>query len=136
MITIAQMIKPWVQTVTAVMFVQHTPYSELAKRMRSKLDSLEKLGKFKIKLVERAGTKIVDMLHQSDAWNMMDCERDDCIICKTETSKKGSCRRRNVLYETFCITCQKDKEEKERLYGGEAEVEGACKDARALCLPG
>ena len=43
----------------------------------------------------------------------MDCERDDCLICSTETSRKGTCRRRNVLYETFCITCKNEKEKKE-----------------------
>ena len=79
--------------------------------MRKKLESLEKLGQFKIKLVERAGNKIVDVLHKSDAWSMMDCEREDCLICKTETSNKGTCRRRNVLYETFCITCKNEREE-------------------------
>ena len=96
--------------IQAVFFVQHTPYSEMAKRMRAKMESLEKLGKFKVKIVERAGNKIVDVLHKSDAWSLMDCERTDCLICSTETSKKGSCRRRNILYETFCITCKKEAE--------------------------
>ena len=101
--------------IQTVIFVQHTPYSELAKRMRKKLDSLERLGKFKVKLVERAGNKIVDILHKSNAWSELDCDREDCLICKTENSKKGSCRRRNILYETYCITCQKvHKEEKEK----------------------
>ena len=96
------------------MFVQHTPYSEMAKRMREKLNNLEKLGKFKIKLVERAGNKLVDVLHKSNAWGEKDCERIDCLICSTSNAKKGSCRKRNVLYETYCITCEKDAIEKER----------------------
>ena len=99
--------------IQAVFFVQHTPYSEMAKRMRAKMESLEKLGKFKVKIVERAGNKIVDVLHKSDAWSLMDCERTDCLICSTETSKKGSFRRRNILYETFCITCKKEAEKME-----------------------
>ena len=37
--------------IKAVIFVQHMPYSKMAKRMRKKLDSLKKLGKFKSKLV-------------------------------------------------------------------------------------
>ena len=101
--------------IQAVMFIQHTPYSEMAKRMRKKLESLEKLGQFKIKLVERAGNKVVDVLHKSDAWSMMDCEREDCLICKTETSRKGTCRRRNILYETFCITCKDENKEGEEV---------------------
>ena len=43
----------------------------------------------------------------------MDCERKDCLICNTETSKKGSCRQRNILYETFCITCKREGKEKD-----------------------
>ena len=66
--------------IQAVIFVQHTPFSEMAKRMRKKLDSLEKLGKIKMKLVERAGNKMVDVLHKSNAWSEMDCSRDYCII--------------------------------------------------------
>ena len=79
--------------------------------MRRKLESLDKLGKFKIKIVERAGNKLVDVLHKSNAWSELDCERNDCIICSIKDSKKGSCRRRNVLYETFCITCEKERKE-------------------------
>ena len=100
--------------IQAVFFVAHTPYSEMAKRMRMKMENLEKLGKFKVKIVERAGNKVVDVLHKSNAWSLMDCERDDCLICSTESSKKGSCRQRNILYETFCITCKKKGEEKEK----------------------
>ena len=82
--------------------------------MMKKLDSLEKLGKFKVKLVERAGNNIVDILHKSNAWSDLDCEREDCLICNTQNSKKGSCRRRNILYETYCITCQRKHEEGEK----------------------
>ena len=92
--------------IESVIFVQHTEFSKLAKRMRERLENFEKLGTIKIKIVERAGEKLVDALHKSNAWNEMDCNRPDCLICKTEGSKKGSCRRRNVLYETFCKTCE------------------------------
>ena len=51
----------------------------------------------------------------------MDCERSDCLICSTDSSKKGSCRTRNVLYETFCITCKREEEERERQRGGEVD---------------
>ena len=127
------------EKIYTVIFVQHTEYSEMAKRMRKKLDALENLGSIKVKLVERAGEKLVDSLHKSNAWSERDCERDDCMICRTEGSKKGSCRRRNILYETFCITCSKLMLENERKFeeiirevnnekevevGGEKEVGG------------
>ena len=36
--------------IQAVIFVQHTEFSKMGKRMREKLDSLEKLGSIKINL--------------------------------------------------------------------------------------
>ena len=101
--------------VMSVVFVPHTRKSELAKRLREKLESLEKLGNLKIKIVEETGEKLVDLLHRSDAWSNTDCNREDCLICCSagEEEKKGKCKRRNVVYETYCITCR-EKEEKER----------------------
>ena len=56
------------------------------------------------------------MLHKSNAWSDQDCERNDCLICSscTDNEKKGLCMRRNVVYETFCLTCHyKEKADKE-----------------------
>ena len=84
--------------IMSVLFVPHTEKSTLAKRMRAKLANIEKIGKLKVKIVERAGEKIVDLLHRSDAWSNRDCDREDCLICEStpEDGKKGFCRRRNV----------------------------------------
>ena len=39
------------------------------------------------------------------------------MLCASarETGKKGDCMRRNVTYETYCLTCEeiREKEEKE-----------------------
>ena len=42
----------------SVLFVQHTPKSELAKRLRDRLSNLEKVGNLKFKVVEKTGTKL------------------------------------------------------------------------------
>ena len=33
--------------------------------------------------------------------------RNDCLLCSTagEKERKGVCKRRNIVYETFCIDC-------------------------------
>ena len=105
----------------SVLFVQHTPRSELAKRIRDKLESLEKLGTLKFKVVEKTGSKLEEILHKSDAWNDRDCGRQDCLLCSSasEDDKKGVCKRRNVVYETYCITCyerEKGKKDERELY--------------------
>ena len=102
-----------------VIFIQYTEHSTLAKNIRRRLLDIEKVGQLKIKLVERAGDKLEELLHRSDAWSDRDCDRADCLPCKSagEDGVKGSCKRRNVIYETYCISCQeiieKDEEKKE-----------------------
>ena len=97
-----------------VIFIQHTPHSELAQKIRKRLSELEKVGKVKIKLVERAGTKLVDLLHKSNPWSKQDCDRKECNPCKLagELVPKGQCYNRNIVYETFCELCGELNEEK------------------------
>ena len=102
----------------SVIFVPHTSKSELAKRWREKLEEFEKVSSIKLKVVERTGCKLVELLHKSNAWSDKDCEREECLICAScvDKEKRGLCMRRNVVYETFCLTCYyKEKAEKERL---------------------
>ena len=104
---------------TGVVFIQHTLHSRLAKNIRERLNKLEESsGKLKIKIVERGGNKLTDLLHKSNAWSSRDCLRDDCLMCNSaeSESEKGKCYRRNITYETFCITCQ-EKLEKDS-FGG------------------
>ena len=100
----------------SVLFVQHTPKSELAKRIRMKLENFEKLGSLKFKVVEKTGMKIEEILHKSNAWSDQKCGRNDCLLCNSagEDERKGLCKRRNIVYETFCMTChEKEKRKKE-----------------------
>ena len=102
-----------------VMFIEYTEGSELARRIRDKLEKIEKVGRLKVKIVERAGDKIVDLLHRSNPWNDADCKRKDCLICEStgENERKGKCKKRGVVYETYCKTCgliTEDTEEEEK----------------------
>ena len=71
---------------------------------------------YKLKIVEKGGTKLVDMLHKSNPRAGQDCGRKGCLLCETkkyENKKNGQdCRKRNCVYKTYCITCseRQDKE--------------------------
>ena len=102
----------------SVIFVPHTQKSELAKRWREKLENFERISSVKLKVVERTGIKVVDLLHKSDVWSDQDCKREDCLICSScvDKERRGLCKRRNVVYETFCLTCHyKKKAESEKI---------------------
>ena len=89
----------------------------------------------KIKIVEKAGNKIVDLLHKSNGWSNEDCEREDCIVCSSaidEENARRNCKRRSITYETFCLICQaKDKEEeRKKKESNEVKDEDSEKDDR------
>ena len=119
-----------IDKIQTVIFMQHTRHSELAKRVRGKLKELEKVGKIKVKIVERSGTKLQDLLHKSNVWEEKDCLRENCWVCNEDNvgGKKGQCYKKNIVYESYCITCykeeerkkkdEKENEEKERKEGG------------------
>ena len=98
------------ENVKAVMFVPYTVVSILAKQMRDAENTLQSMTGYRLKIVERAGTKLEDILTKADPWQGQDCEREKCLLCATKqkTGKQMTqdCTRRNIVYETWCTTCQ------------------------------
>ena len=88
------------------MFVPCTKGGELARRLREAEMELGKQTGIRLKITERAGTKIVDILHKANPWQGEDCNREKCFICstkqKTEKNLSQDCSKRNVVYETWC----------------------------------
>ena len=78
-----------------------------------------------IKVVERAGDKIQDLLHKSDPWEDEDCNRKSCPTCQTSTESDEnpfkSCTKRSIVYQTWCKTCEK-KENREKDVFEESEL--------------
>ena len=98
------------ENVKGVMFVPYTVGSELAKRMREAETTLQSMTGYRLKIVERSGLKLEDILHKADPWQGQECGREKCLLCltKTRTGKHltQDCTRRSLLYETWCMTCQ------------------------------
>ena len=80
----------------SVIFVPCTPQSELMRKMREKVDE----SGIRIKLVEKAGTTLGDVLRTSDPRKIKKCSRNDCPVCTT--GGKGDCRAKNVTYQLTC----------------------------------
>ena len=83
--------------IKGVMFVPFTKHSELATRMRESEEKMSEITGYKIKIVERGGTKLVDILHKANPWAGQDCNREGCMMCETKRleGKKNSqdCRK-------------------------------------------
>ena len=97
--------------IKAVMFVPFTPGSELAKLLRENEERIVKLTNSKLKIVERAGVKLQDVLTKSNPWKGVDCQRSNCLLCHTKTKQENAasqdCHKRSLIYETWCITCER-----------------------------
>ena len=111
--------------VKAVMFVPFTQGSHLAKNLRDAEEKLGSITGFRLKLVERAGDKLEDLLTKSNPWQGLDCGRHACLLCqtkqKTDKNMSQDCHTRNLVYETWCMTCmKKDETEIELKYEGDA----------------
>ena len=90
-----------------ILFIPHTEKSELSKRIRSKLEMLEKLSSLSIRVVERTGEKLEDILHKSNPWEGEHCGRKGCNFCDSGDSKLvGKCKLRNLVYENECLLCK------------------------------
>ena len=62
-----------------------------------------------LKVVERGGQKLQDLLCKSNPWDNTDCGRKDCFTCisttKSAKPKFSNCYQKSVVYETWCQTC-------------------------------
>ena len=98
------------------MFVPYTHGSVLIKKLRENEEKIAKFTKHKIKLVERAGIKLQDVLTKSNPWKGEDCQRTNCLLChtknETEKNKTQDCYKRNLVYETRCLTCKQVEHKK------------------------
>jgi hypothetical protein len=65
-----------------VIFVPYTAHSELATRLRDNGEQIQSMTRYRLKIVEKVGTKLVDLLHRANPGE--DCKRLRCLLCLTK----------------------------------------------------
>merc|ERR1711954_478849 len=96
------------EEVVSVLFVPRTPHSELAKMIRKDEQTISKLAGYRIKIVERCGTKLVDILRNKGPEYGQPCGRENCQPCNNGDQKlKFPCWDRSVVYRAYCLDCKK-----------------------------
>ena len=103
-----------IDRVEAVMFCPVTPKGELKKELQKVENRFGQIqGIKRIRIEERAGTKISEMLRNKQAWNKVKCEKERCWPCETaeKESELGKCSKESVTYKIKCVgeNCQKNK---------------------------
>ena len=106
----------------SVLFVEQSRKGELAKRLREVEKKVNRIVGYKTKIVEGVGNKLKDLLPNSNPWRGTHCGREKCIPCNQPTEQKQDCRKRNIIYENICLTCNPEAGTKvEKLDGKELE---------------
>ena len=86
----------------AVMFVTATPGSELAKQIRSRLKS----ARIPIKIAEKSGPKLSQILVKTNPHQSNQCSRDGCLACENKDARgKSKCDKEGVNYALVCQSC-------------------------------
>ena len=94
---------------TDILFVPPTPNGTLAKMLRKREAELNSKSKMSIKIVEKGGTKIKQILVKSDPFPKSKCEVKDCPFCHPfpllKTDERQNCHAHNVGYSIQCESC-------------------------------
>ena len=97
----------------SVLFVPPTPGGALSKELRKREEELNKNNKERIKIVEKGGIKLKDMLIKKDPFKKSKCLEKSCPMCSNSEvlepspeEVKISCNTNNIGYRWLCITCQ------------------------------
>ena len=70
-----------------------------------------------MRIVEKNGDKLEDILTKSDPFGEDKCNQETCLLCQTTDKEKGQCKIRNIVYKIECTRCK--KEGKQSTYWGE-----------------
>lgn len=84
----------------AVIFVPAMPGSQLQKEYQREI----KNQGYRIKVVEKTGTTLKEVLQRSDPFKWKKCGREDCLVCKQ--AGKGPCNAHGVTYKVECQGCE------------------------------
>ena len=75
--------KATTKKIKRVMFVPFTKHSELALRLRDNEAKMQELTVYRIKIVKKGETKMVDLLHKANPWTGKDFMSKGCPLCKS-----------------------------------------------------
>ena len=94
--------KWWGKAHDTVMFVQATPNELLRKKVQEVCDR----EGMKVKVVEKGGRNLKQILQRSEVASSGFCGRTDCRLCEYEG--KGMCSKESVGYKIWCPNCEEE----------------------------
>ena len=103
----------------SVLFVPPTPGGVLAKQMKAREGEINRNNKERIKIVEKSGQKLENILSKKDPFKKEKCAVKSCPICENQNRKMDIlCNTNNIGYRWQCDTCK--ARDKTKIYEGES----------------
>ena len=99
----------------AVLILDQTPHGELARRVKELLHRLEPSMGFRLRVVERTGKKMKNILSPASCSNGSRCGRTSCITCNQECEDVPDCTRTSVKEQTKLDLKQPERTENKLL---------------------
>ena len=101
-----------------MLFVPPTPGGVLVKELKKRENELNKNKEERIKIIEKGGIKVENILTKKDPFKKEKCAEKQCPLCKDESTKINLiCNSNNIGYRWSCSTCQ--TRDKVMVYEGE-----------------
>jgi hypothetical protein len=99
----------------SVLFVAPTPGGVLASELRKREAELNKHSEERLKIVEKGGLKVKDILSSKNSGQKSKCSQKTCPLCTpstfVEVNPEGNnhpCNTNNVGYKWSCVNCLKN----------------------------
>ena len=89
----------------SVCFIDNTANGILVRRMQGVEEEVSSKVDYRVRMTEAAGTPLSLLLTNNNPWGTKDCQREDCQTCAQGDEKQIDCKKRNVLYESYCTLC-------------------------------
>ena len=88
----------------SIMFISATPNSELRNLLQEEINKTS----FKIKVIEKSGTKLIRHLQKNDPFKTKICRnKRECMVCSG--SNPGACRDTGVSYRINCLANESEE---------------------------
>ena len=103
----------------SILFVPPTPGGELLRELKDREQELNKNNEFRIKIVEKGGMKVEEIMVNKNPFKTEKCTEKWCPLCSGKYGNiKIACNTSNTGYRWICKTCQQ-KKNKVKVYEGE-----------------
>ena len=98
--------------VISKIFIDRTDDGALAEEIRVAELEMASVTGYRVKVIEKNGCKLENILVRRDRYVGWDCRRSECQCCKVKPARnrKDNCNKQSLVYTARCEVCMLDQE--------------------------